>query len=271
MERQVTLTFEVQPLRFEFKAKEPVRFPPGKAANTLRGALGLVLSQRVFEPKPDSHPSGLADSPRPFVFRARHLDGQTINPGQSFHFEINLFNPGLAQAFIEAFKTMGHKGLGANRTRIEFLQAIRSDPITLNLSPTSNTSKQIRVHFITPIELKHESRIVTRPEFPILFGRIRDRISTLRRLYGAGPLDFDYQASNNRSAAIRMTACDLRREETHRRSSRTGQTHSIGGLIGSADYEGDLAEFLPWLQAAKWTGVGRQCVWGKGETEVEFR
>ena len=30
----------------------------------------------------------------------------------------------------------------------------------------------------------------------------------------------------------------------------------------------ELARFLPWLQAAQWTGVGRQTVWGKGHIVV---
>jgi CRISPR/Cas system endoribonuclease Cas6 (RAMP superfamily) len=55
-----------------------------------------------------------------------------------------------------------------------------------------------------------------------------------------------------------------------RRSSRTGQTHSIGGFVGEAEYEGDLAEFVPYLKAAKWVGVGRQTVWGKGEIDVRL-
>ncbi len=32
-----------------------------------------------------------------------------------------------------------------------------------------------------------------------------------------------------------------------------------------AEYEGDLAEFLPYLEAAHWTGVGRHCTWGNGQ------
>ena len=32
--------------------------------------------------------------------------------------------------------------------------------------------------------------------------------------------------------------------------------------------QGDLAEFLPWLRAARWVGVGRQTVWGKGDVRV---
>jgi hypothetical protein len=65
-----------------------------------------------------------------------------------------------------------------------------------------------------------------------------------------------------------MISCNLRQDNTQRRSSRTGQSHLIGGFLGTAEYEGDLAEFLPFVQAAKWTGVGRQPVWGKGEIEV---
>jgi hypothetical protein len=123
----------------------------------------------------------------------------------------------------------------------------------------------VRVEFLSPTELKHEGRIASQPEFPILFGRIRDRISTLSRLYGAGNLKIDYSGTNERAARVRMTACDVRRKEIGRRSTKTGEFHSIGGFVGVAEYEGDLTEFLPWLDAGRWTGVGRQAVWGKGE------
>ncbi len=85
---------------------------------------------------------------------------------------------------------------------------------------------------------------------------------------GSGPLEIDFAASTARAAQIQMTRCEVRRTETRRHSSRTGQTHSIGGFIGFAEYEGDLAEFLPYLEAARWTGVGRQAVWGKGEIQA---
>jgi CRISPR-associated endoribonuclease Cas6 len=66
-----------------------------------------------------------------------------------------------------------------------------------------------------------------------------------------------------------MTRCEIQHVAVERRSSRTGQTHPIGGFTGFAEYEGELSEFVPYLQAAKWTGVGRQTVWGKGELEIE--
>ncbi|HML16367.1 MAG TPA: CRISPR system precrRNA processing endoribonuclease RAMP protein Cas6, partial [Bryobacteraceae bacterium] len=109
-----------------------------------------------------------------------------------------------------------------------------------------------------------------RPEFGTLFARIRDRVSTLRALYGDGPLEIDFKSMGERAARIRMTCCEIRRVDAERTSRATGQRHSLGGFVGKAEYEGDLAEFLPYLEIARWTGVGRQAVWGKGEIVCEI-
>ena len=58
-----------------------------------------------------------------------------------------------------------------------------------------------------------------------------------------------------------MTSCEIHCHEVGRRSTRTGHTRSSGGFAGGAEYESDLA-FLPYLEAARWVGVGRQAVWG---------
>jgi hypothetical protein len=128
--------------------------------------------------------------------------------------------------------------------------------------------RRLRVEFVTPTELKSGDRLVARPDFGVLFSRARDRVSTLRALYGAGPLQIDFRAMGERALDVRMTRCDLRQVEAARRSSRTGQVHGLGGFVGAAEYEGELDEFIPYLEAARWTGVGRQCVWGKGELRV---
>lgn len=308
------MDFQFYPLRFQFTAAESLYFPPGKAANILRGALGTIFRKiacvsncpgasacpvrtscpyaLAFEPgSPNQGPSGLADSPRPFVFRARQLDGRTIHPGETFSFDLHLFSrePEILAYFILTFTALAREGLGPRRGKAELrsvttvalngepVQTVyeksrhaiaAAEPATLDLSPCESAPSRIRVEFLSPTELKHEHKVAAKPEFPILFGRIRDRISTLRRLYGLGPLEIDFQATSARAAAIRMTDCRMRRQQSERRSTRTGQTHTIGGFVGTAEYEGDLAEFLPYLQAARWTGVGRQVVWGKGEIAV---
>jgi hypothetical protein len=104
--------------------------------------------------------------------------------------------------------------------------------------------------------------------FGVLFARVRDRISTLRSLYGEGPLPIDFQALADRAGLVRTVDCDLQYQDVPRRSSRTAAVHGIGGVTGRVDYEGDLTEFLPYLRAAGWTGVGRHTVWGNGVIEV---
>src|SRR5207248_670788 len=101
--------------------------------------------------------------------------------------------------------------------------------------PRPTAPRAVRVDFLSPTELKHEQRLVERPDFPILFARVRDRIGALRSLYGAGPLEIDFAAMGARAQAVRMLCCDLRPVDVDRRSSRTGQSHSIGGFIGTAD------------------------------------
>jgi hypothetical protein len=271
------LLFDVVPLRLEFRACDELYFPPGKAANILRGAFGLALTRvadtagtALFDPQPDTPgPSGLADPPRPFVFRVRHLDGRRIRSGESFTVGLNLFTLDSSARDIatHAFDDAAREGFGPGRGKAE-LRCATGGPISIDLSPAADSVERVRVEFLTPTELKHEGRLADRPEFGILAARIRDRVGALRAFYGSGPLAIDFAAFGARAAGVRMTKCELHTVDLERRSSRTGQTHPIGGFIGVAEYEGALAEFLPYLEAARWTGVGRQAVWGKGELAV---
>lgn len=239
----------------------------------------------MFEPAAlGSGPSGLADWPRPFVFRAMHLDDRTIQAGETFHFDLNLFDtrPDAVAYLVLAFTQLAREGLGPGRSRVELTGVAQLDqngnltlsafpnipaPLELDLTATEQVSR-IRVQFLTPTELKSGQQLAAKPEFGILAARIRDRISTLRELYGDGPLDIDFRGFGERAAQVHMTSCDVRQVDVRRRSSRTGQVHPIGGFVGEAEYTGELAEFISYLRAAKWTGAGRQTVWGKGAIET---
>ncbi|MCS6951456.1 MAG: CRISPR system precrRNA processing endoribonuclease RAMP protein Cas6 [Bryobacterales bacterium] len=309
------LSFSLYAFRFSFRAAESLYFPPGKSGNIVRGAFGSVFRKlacvpectdartcqlretcpyaRIFEPSAIGRgPSGLADPPRPFVFRAAHLDGRAVRPGERFHFDAHIFDlkdPALAY-FVLSFAQLAHEGLGPGRGRAELervdqLGADREPrvevfdgrtfvihgalpPMELDLRPRPEPVCRLRVLFVTPTELKEGGEMVLRPEFGVLFARIRDRLSTLRALYGPGPLEMDFKAMGQRAAQVRLARSALRWTETTRRSGKSGQVHPFGGFTGEAEYEGDLAEFLPFLEAAQWTGVGRQTVWGKGEMRV---
>jgi CRISPR/Cas system endoribonuclease Cas6 (RAMP superfamily) len=101
--------------------------------------------------------------------------------------------------------------------------------------------------------------------------RARDRVSELCSLYGDGPLAIDFVEFGRRAATVNIRKCAITRVEARRFSSRTGQSHGLGGFVGWAEYEGDLGEFVPLLQAAQIAGVGRQTTWGKGEIRVVYK
>jgi hypothetical protein len=130
-------------------------------------------------------------------------------------------------------------------------------------------ARSLIVRFVTATELKGAA-VGDPAAFSVLFGRIRDRVATLRRLYGAGPLEADFRGLGERARSIRTVRANLTERRVLRRSSRTGEVHGIGGFEGLAEYAGDLDEFAPWLRAACWTGVGRHTVWGNGEIECVF-
>lgn len=307
--------FALYPLRFSFSARDSLYFPPGKSSNILRGAFGATFRRiaclpqcqdaracewreacpyvRLFEPVAiGQRPSGLSNSPRPFVFRATHLDGLHIEAGANFHFDLNLFDAsGKALPYLVlAFAHLAREGLGPGRAHVELHAVSRLDgdgapsaliygngplplrqngpALELSLDPPPEPVARLRLRFLTPTELKCAGQIA-HPEFAVVATRARDRISTLNELYGPGPLPMEFRAFGEDAARVNMVRCDIRHVEVVRRSSRTGQSHSIGGFIGEAEYEGELTKFVPYLRAAQWTGIGRQTVWGKGQIALE--
>lgn len=306
------LTFELFAFRLQFRALEPLYFPPGKAGNVIRGALGQTFRKfvcrpncpgaktceqrstcayaRLFEPSAiNDGPSGLADWPRPFVIRAAHLDGRRFRPGETCHFDFFVFelnDPALAY-FAFSFSQLMREGLGPGRASTELIAIHELDEmrqeraqifdghtlleqhaITLSLAPEAQPVRHVEVCFLTPTELKGVGQVLRTPDFGVLFSRSRDRIHTLRQIYGRGPLPLDFAGLGERAKQVKLVRSNVQWESRERRSGKTGQTHPLAGFTGSAEYEGDLGEFLPYLRAASWTGVGRQTTWGKGHIET---
>ncbi len=287
------LTLEFHRLRFWFEVIEPLAFPPGESGNLTRGALGSALHKiagaatyrRLFEPGGGgTQPSGLRDWPRPFVLRTAHLDGRSWTSGEHFFIDFHFFpkDAGGWTHFRDAFRGRESAGLALAGGCARLLAVEELDlgdtahlideslgpACSLALDRPGYATQRVRLRFVTPTELKSGGQIVDRPEFPVLFARLRDRIATLQSLYGHGSPDIDYRALAERAAAVRLTACDIRMEYGVRKSGRTGRTHPLAGFTGDVEYEGELTEFIPWLQAARWVGVGRQTVWGKGEVRL---
>ena len=224
--------FSAWQFRFKIRALDTVLCPEGKAGNVLRGAFGSIFRRLAcipgcsdaksceiagqcayaltFEPRQEwtetSGPSGLSDWPRPFVFRALHLDGTRIKPETEFHLDVVLFESPekMLPYFVLAFRALVEAGIGPARGRA-ILSSVEELPtgtpvydgirlhdlalpgLAFNFSESASESiNTLRVTFLTPTELKAGGELIDRPEFPILLRRLRDRISNLRLLYQGG-------------------------------------------------------------------------------------
>ena len=264
------MNFTLRRLTVHFRATAAVQFPPTMAANVLRGTLGSALPRHLFTPvSPPDSPSGLAAPPRPFVLRTRHLDSCRFLPGQQFPVTLHLFGD-FAGAILAAF------GQAAPFHGQAQLIGSEEEQLSLPLlpAPARSRSEIATVHFVTPTELKVDSGLAQVPEFPILFARALTRLRTLTSLYGNADVPGDsltlaFEEVSALARTVKLTGHHLTHEWAERRSSRTGQTHPLGGFTGSAAYAGPLHRLLPILRAGAFTGVGRQTVWGKGEIVVE--
>lgn len=269
-------------LRFHLVAQQPLWFSQGKAGNTLRGALGqanLLATDRA-------HSERFTTAPKPFVIRAAHLDGKYLTHAEPFWFDLHLFDRRLPAilGLIETIQSWQTLGLGATRSEVKLesvsnllrtgaeqaLTLLSNEllpvPLHLPLRQTQDDEDATRltVHFVTPTELKADGKVTPLPSFAVLITRIEERIRSLCTAFGSVPLQLPASDWFEQAKQVNLIEQQIEHVSVRRRSSRTGQTHPIGGFTGWIQYEGAIGRYLPLLQAAYWTGVGRQTSWGKG-------
>ena len=271
------MDFQVVSTRLTFRAEDEISLPEGEETNVFRGALGLALRKRAgesvyarfFEPRWSGGPSGYRDAPRPFVLRWGGPSERRLAPSTAFFFDLNLFEAGAPplKELEAAFREMAAAGLGRGRGKAAFESL--APPETRRLILCGEEGKgQVNVEFVTPTELKRGGEVLGEPDFASLVQRLAERVWALGRLYQNWTGDWDYRGLLDRSREVRLVEWDWRYQHRERRSSRTGQRHPLGGFSGRAVYEGPVGVFLPLLEIGRWTGVGRQTVWGKGEIRV---
>jgi hypothetical protein len=304
-------------MRFHLRAKVAMHLAAGTAANRVRGGLGRILKSgcppdcrdsascpigrdclygRLFDPAPlTDGPSGLRNSPRPFVLRPRGLEERRVRPGELLALDVHLFDvsPTRPEQLTMALAAWALDGFGpepgtaelarAEQLRLDgSLERVVFDGATLQASAPALSAGlewdrgvpvgEVTVAFLSPTELKGEEPGQEIPSFRVLVSRAVERVATLARLYNGQVLAVDFQGLVARAEGVAIGEGVMRTVDRGRVSARTGQRHGLGGMVGSVRYQaGDLREFLPWLEAARWTGVGRQTVWGKGELGVEWK
>ena len=244
---------KVRQIRFTCQAVDSVYF--GHAGNTFRGALTPLLQDRASLVIP----------------RVSGLDRLRVAPGTDYEFGFFLLRPDedLSACLETSVKEIAESGIGAGRGRSRLTGIRRSDQ-EFNLSYGTIPCSRIRIRFVTPVELKIAGQSGPPGEFSTLFRRVSQRLRTIWKAQtGSDIPSGTLRDLWSGSTTIQTIVSDLRRDRRFRRSSRTGQSHPIGGFRGSIDYSGELGPYLTWLRAAECTGIGRHTAWGNGEIAIE--
>ncbi len=240
------MIFQVAITRFE----TPERLTPN-SANFFRGVLGAVLHRdmelyrKCFDPGWASGPSGYRNAPRPFVLRHRERNLELITFSSESH---NTFVHGLLLACPMEIQT--------------------AESLTLDAAG-KEWSGRARLAFISPTALKSGGAIAEKPEFKILLPRLAERISALGRLYQEWPASLDLSELAHAAARVELLGYEWNPVSGERRqSARSGHSHDLRGYTGWAEYAGPLGRLMPLLEIGRYTGVGRNTVWGNGEIRI---
>jgi len=132
--------------------------------------------------------------------------------------------------------------------------------------------KTLRVVFLTPARLVHRRSLVKPGEvaFPVLLGRLLDRLESLAQHHTDTPLALDYAALLERAEAVRTVDDRTRWVELSSYSTRQRRATPIGGLEGAVTFAcDDWAPFAPWLVWGQFVHVGKDAVKGNGWYQVK--
>ena len=203
------------------------------------------------------------------------LDGRTVPQGGRFCFDVHIFDlrPAVLSLFPRGIRAVRRPGDRSRHGRValsgpsRWIWRTRPDPCRERRAAGHRSRRRpgaggsrVGVRFLSPTELKSEGPWLRGRNLRFFSPGCATASARCGRYTAPARWRSISAAMGERAAAIRMSRCDVQWEKVERKSGRTGQVHPLGGFTGSAEYEGELAEFLPWLRAARgWGWAGRRC------------
>jgi len=255
---------------------------------------------KIFEPRRLKIPEmssikQMTSMPSPFVIEPPLTSKTQYQKNDPFDFDLLLFGKinELFPYFIYAFDQMGSIGVGKyindqrgqfKLNRVSFQDSIiyqsteeRLRDInateTLNLEPDlehRHKTFSLKLTLETPLRFKIDRHLSTTLTFEQLVRVMLRRVSFLLTCYGSGNPNLDYQQIIQKAQSVKTTENQLRWKNWRRYSARQDRKMDMGGLIGSITYEGELAEFMPFIKFCSRVHLGKQTVFGLGKIKWEI-
>ena len=260
-----------------------------------------ILRQRcayawVFETEryTDSADGNVNARPHPFVLQPGANTAGTQQAGTPWEFSLLLIGQGIdfLPHIVYSVQQMGEAGIGAatrqgfGRFTLERILADdapvftgdtgrldhRQEPATLALAePPTEPVHALRVTLHTPLRLKQANALQRDMPFHGLIRAALRRISALETAYGQGEPPLDYRGLVHDAERVETEVSTLCWQDLKRYSNRQQQKVSLSGLAGTVVYRGDLNEFVPLLEYAGRTNLGKQTGFGLGQMTMAWQ
>lgn len=232
-----------------------------------------------------------ADVSHPFVLLPP-LDGKRhYRVGEELAFSLVLIGRAidLFPYVVEAIRRMGEAGLGVGRKRcrLEEVESVdgqgrhkvlyRAGQDLLDMDFVLVTGKDLQcpdissgclgLEFLTPARIKQRGQWILPEDFFTIFKALVSRLSLLYHFHctDGARVFYHFDALKERAKGVRTISRELRWCRRERYTNRQEQKNSIEGFVGRMVFEGDLAEFLPFLLLGEQVHIGKGTVYGCGK------
>lgn len=240
-------------------------------------------------------------APHPFILEPPFEERTNYAPGDRFEFGLVLVGRAveLLSYFVFVFDRMGRRnGLGSGRGHLSLVdvswipvgaEAGQAEPIyelpdrqlrnvyraatiedLLDGASEGRADEvdRVTVRFQTPCRLVRGAELTERPDFHVLFRSLLRRMSSLAYFHCGSDLDLDYSALATAAERVRLVRDETRWFDWERYSSRQDARMSLGGIVGEADYEGDMTPLVPFLLLGEAMHVGKGTAFGLGRYNI---
>ena len=254
----------------------------------------------LVAPLREESPQG-QDIPRPYVIIPPHEGARYYAVGEQFSFGMTLIGTivQLLPYILLSVKQLEVEGIGRRldenrgqrgRFRVELVECyhpftqqrqtlyavgdmrvevpvITVQPQDLRARADQLSKEQITLQLITPLRLIDREHTVRQASFRPLVQRLLERYLALERYYGDRETTMTREEKIvwlNLAETIRCSSDQTSWFELKSYSNRQRRSTPIGGLVGSATFEGDLTPFLDLLVIGELIHVGKNVVKGDG-------
>ncbi|MGK0551961.1 CRISPR system precrRNA processing endoribonuclease RAMP protein Cas6 [Enterococcus faecalis] len=289
-ERLPAFSFTYLPLIIRLRCEKAGRLPDF-LGSTLRGALGWLLlesksdvytylfdNQRISSTKAHLVKPYFVEPPRP---KAYYRQGEELAFSLVF-----LGNADIAAAEVMRILTkQSFLKIGAARlifklvtithgTNYKTIWDVQSPTLTYtNLRSVSLPYERQSGHWAsiqlqTPLRIRRKGQLVTDLDFPTIIRNITTRLVELTEGYGGTVNRENIEQLCETSKQVSLISSSVCYHKMVRYSNKINEKMDFSGMLGSLTFEGELAAYTPWLNAARLIHLGRNTTFGCGKLDV---